>query len=201
MTMGHIDWAMAMIAMARESADLNVCYINCKCSVCAMNRNRIVHEARALKSDYLLFVDTDLQFPPDALRRLLTIAVEKEAAIVGCAYLRRSWPFPVLAVGLGNGKADAQARGVVEVARLPTGLMMIDLAIFDRLKKPYFAYPLAEDLPDGIVSEDYPFCDNVREVGGHIYLDTDLSLEVKHWGQMAVQWHDDEKGYRTIVGG
>jgi hypothetical protein len=119
------------------------------------------------------------------------------ADVVGCNYVMRQSPFRSLVTGL-----TPTVQGMTEVARLPTGFMLIDMKVFDKLKKPYFRFPFQEEapgIPASLGGEDYAFCDAVMAAGGKIFMDTDLSLELTHWGEMGVQWSDNEVGYVTIV--
>jgi glycosyltransferase involved in cell wall biosynthesis len=204
-TMVHASFAMCFGAMCKSTPkEHGLAFLNVKSSNIALSRNRAVAQAQEDGADYMLFLDSDMSFPPDALTRLMRAMQEKEAAIVGCTYVMRQPPFRNLAYGLPNEAGEQTVKGVVEVARLPTGLMLIDLKIFLKLKQPYFRFPFQEeDLEKGVEpslgGEDYYFCDSVVAAGGHIWMDTDLSYEITHWGEMGVQWANNEKGYVTIV--
>ena len=51
-------------------------------------RNGLVKEAIARKGTHILFVDSDMYFPPDAIKKL----VEQDRDIVGASYNFRSLP-------------------------------------------------------------------------------------------------------------
>ena len=129
--------------------------------------------------DYLLFLDSDMTFPPHTLTRLL--AHKKD--IVGCAYRRRCPPYDIM-----GWTPDPETRrldplndaGLVRVGKLPTGVMLIDMKIFEKMEKPYFNYRLAEN--GKLMSEDIVFCEAAVAAGIEIWCDMDLTMEVGHIG-------------------
>ncbi len=181
MAMVHMRFAMALAGVVAESARYAVLdIINPRGGVTAANRNQGVLRALKLDADYVLFLDSDMSFPSNTLVRLL--AARKD--IVGANYVARGPGHRSLVIPKGNVKTTAA--GVVEVDKLPTGIMLIRTEVFKKLKKPWFIYPAFEE---DIGTEDYPFCDAAREAGYQIYCDIDLSLEVVHWGDMGFRWN------------
>jgi glycosyltransferase involved in cell wall biosynthesis len=204
-TMVHATFAMSLAAMCKSlPKDIGLHFLNIKSSNICLSRNRAVAAAQEAEAEYLLFLDSDMSFPVDALSRLLSSMQAYQCAVVGANYVMRQSPFKSLVYALPNevDKEITQVNGICEVAKLPTGLMLIDMKVFNKLKKPYFRFPYREE-SEGIEAtmggEDYYFCDAVRAQGGRIFMDTDLSLEVTHWGDMGVKWDDNEQGYSIVV--
>ncbi len=199
----HAAFALCLAAMCKTlPKDIGVAFVNVKSSNVALSRNRSVDQALETEADYLFFIDSDMSFPVDTLSRLLAGMQEKQADVMACTYVMRQPPFRNLVYGLPCEAKTQMVKGLVEVARLPTGMMLIDTKTFKNLKKPYFRFPFQEEDETHEASlggEDYYFCDSIIATGGHIWMDTDLSYELTHWGEMGVQWADNEKGYNTIV--
>jgi glycosyltransferase involved in cell wall biosynthesis len=197
-TMVHADFALSLASLAKATPkEIGVAFLSVKSSNICLSRNQAVAQAQRGEADYLLFLDSDMSFPPDLLVRLLAGAQATKAEVVGCNYVMRKPPFRSLVYGL-----TPAVQGLVEVAKLPTGAMLVDLKAFEKLKRPYFRFPYqeeAEGVEPSLGGEDYYFCDAVRAAGGRIFMDTDLSLQLTHWGDMGVQWSDNEQGYVTIV--
>jgi hypothetical protein len=153
-------------------------------SLVAFNRNELAKYALEQKADYLLFIDSDMEFPPYALNRILDEALGGEYEILGYNYTQRGPPFQGLALDLA-GKQVEHGKWVIEVSRLPTGFMLINLGVFAKLKSPYFHHPIE----DGhIVSEDYAFCDDARKAGIRLWMDADMSREIRHIGTAYTRW-------------
>ncbi len=178
------NFAMAFAALCLYSGyrGIPLALCNQKGSILPGNRNRLVREARKLNCTHLLQIDSDLTFPPGSLERLLS----HKKAIVGCTYPRRSGPHDNLAIPLDK-QPHAQVTGLAAVDRLPTGLLLIEMAVFDKMKMPYFRFPTLEECesyPEGNISgEDYHLCDAARAAGYDVFLDVDLSFQLTHWGE------------------
>jgi hypothetical protein len=153
---------------------------NVKGSVIHRNRNNLVAEAKRLGCAKILFIDADMTFPVNVIERLLSY----DKQIVGATYAQRSGLHKNHAKPLSGGREDVH--GLVEVAALPGGLLLIDMAVFDDLKRPYFRMPFTEETetePPRETGEDYDFCNRARAVGYQVWLDTELSFDVIHWGE------------------
>jgi hypothetical protein len=74
------------------------------------------------------------------------------------------------------------ADGLVEMQRLPTGCLLIRMAVFERLTKPYFRF-LVDEEAGTLLGEDYAFCDTARLLGYRLWADFSLSQEIGHIGQ------------------
>jgi hypothetical protein len=197
-TLVHAEFALSLANMIKiVPPEIETTFVSIRSSNICLSRNRAVDMARDNNAEYMMFIDSDMSFPSDSLTRLLQIQELFDCEVSGCNYVMRQTPFRSLVHGL-----TATIQGVAEVAKLPTGLMLINMKVFDRLKKPYFRFPVqeeAEGVEPKIGGEDYYFCDSVRNAGGHIYMDTDLSLGITHWGDVGIKWDDNERGYSMVV--
>jgi hypothetical protein len=145
----------------------------------AQMRNDIVKEAQAQEASHLLFLDSDMYFPPETLNRLLA----HDLPIVACNYVRRCDPPTPTAIR--NGQLlhlYAPTTGLTEVEIAGTGVMLIRMDVFNELSKPYFLFEYLPDM-DCISTDDVYFCKKARQAGIPIWIDNDLSHEIAHIGQ------------------
>lgn len=170
----HTDFAMSL-AMLCMNPGTPVALVNAKSSLVPLGRNQCVGAALAMKATHLLFLDTDMVFPADTLKRLL--AHEKD--IVGASYSKRSAPFHPLTI-TEEGKLEPIASGLRRVKLLPTGCLLIRLGVFDKLSAPYFNL---ETEGGQLRGEDYYFCEHARAAGFELWCDGDLSSQLGHIGQ------------------
>jgi hypothetical protein len=175
--MVHADFTLALAGLCLAAHPLPVTVINAKSSIVAEARNNGVEEARGSGAEYLLFLDSDMVFPLTLLHRLLLHRKD----IVGAVYTRRQAPYSLLGKTL-DSQPDPETTGCVEMARLPTGCMLIRMAVFDALPKPYFFFGINHE-QGTLLGEDYAFCDAARAAGFRIWADLNLSQEIGHIGQ------------------
>jgi hypothetical protein len=175
--MVHADFTLALAGLCLTAHPLPVTVINAKSSIVAEARNNGVEEARDSGAEYLLFLDSDMVFPLTLLHRLLLHRKD----IVGAIYTRRQPPYSLLGKTLAS-QPNPDASGLVEMARLPTGCMLIRMTVFDALSKPYFYFGINPD-QGTLLGEDYAFCDAARAAGFHIWADLNLSQDIGHIGQ------------------
>src|ERR1700743_899829 len=100
--MVHADFARAYAELCMASAKLRLHLITVKSSIVAEARNNGVELARRRGADFLLFLDSDMLFPPTALFRLLLHRKD----IVGATYAKRVAPFGILGDSLSEHPVD-----------------------------------------------------------------------------------------------
>ena len=152
------------------------------------NRNYCVVQAQKNKSDYLLFIDDDMTFPADTLSRL---PYDKD--VVGVNSYSRCLPLSST-VGLMNSKGEYMhpdkhtewemqiPDGLFKAYFVGAGVLLIKMSVFDKLKKPYFAFTYDKN-GQVIHGEDGSFCKKVKEAGMDVWCDS--SLEIFHLGEYA----------------
>lgn len=151
------------------------------------NRNYCVIQAQKNQSDYLFFVDDDMVFEKDTLTRLL--AHNKE--VIGVNSYSRCLPLSST-VGLmdKDGKYMHPDKHSAIEMKIPdtlfkcyfvgTGVMLIDMKVFDKIEKPYFVFK--SDKNGMIVhGEDGSFCEKVKSIGIDIWCDP--TIEIFHIGE------------------
>ena len=135
--------------------------------------------------DYLLFLDADMTFPADVVRKL----VRHAAPVVTGRYHMRKLPYHAVAYVKHRTQAGEHCyapvhfgRGLVEIERGGAGCLLIrrDVAeaIRGRIGDNWFRYQRGPEPPhDFTVSEDFWFYRQAREAGFRCYLDWDCECE------------------------
>lgn len=133
-------------------------------------RNRIVEEALAYGSEYVMFIDSDMTFPPDLILRLL----KHDKDLVNALAFRRIHPhYPCIFQWNEKDKCYetmGYSGGLQEVDATGMAAHLIKTDVFKKMKKPWYYYR------DHLFSSDLTFCENVRKAGFKIYSDTDLKI-------------------------
>lgn len=182
----HKGFAMALAAMTYWSGAhhgmqaIPIALVGTEGSLIVRNRCEAIAQAQGLQVDYVLFLDSDMQFPPFTLRRLLG----HEKDIVGCTYVQREEPHRTL--GKWAEGAVLTTDQLHSVDALPAGCLLIKLSVFDGAVRPYFRTPAHEaqgDDPEWFQGEDYYFCEQAKARGHEIWLDVELSMQLGHIGR------------------
>ena len=143
-------------------------------------RTQLVSTAIMAKATHILFIDSDMRFPPDTLDRLL--AHKKD--IVGANYHQRTQPEYCACKGDKFVSSDDK-NGLDEVDSVGFGVLLVDMTVFTSPLRsiPKNAFSMPFDVQSGkFVGEDIYFCTIAREKGFKVFVDHDLSQEVKHLG-------------------
>ena len=164
----------------------------------ARARNVLVARALAKGMTDLLFIDDDMGWTPNDVVRLL--ASERE--VIGAVGRKKAekpdsdpdvWCVKFLPGS--NERLRQDEMGNVEVERIGTGFLKIDLAVFRRLaaahpewklpgddgmdpavRENYYQFFRFGDAAQGDIGEDYVFCDRWRALGGSIWMDPTIRL-------------------------
>ncbi len=155
------------------------------------NREEIAKEAVRLGADYVLFIDTDMIFPPDALTKLLS----RDKEIIGVMYNYRGTPSrPTVkfdpkykdecTVIEKNGEISASITDETKPFRcraVGAGFLLVKIDVFKKLKRPYFTF-VPETEVNEIIGEDVYFCDKARYNRYEIWCDP--TIKMGHIGLM-----------------
>jgi hypothetical protein len=137
----------------------------------AENKEKIVRIAQDNLCSHLFLADCDMGFPTNAIEKLL--AHNKD--IVGTMYNYRFLP-PTTVTKFFS---EEPQEDVFKVAGAGTGLMLIRMTVFDKLKPPYF--PMEFEEGKMILTEDIGFCEKARENGFDVWIDK--TIKVLHYGE------------------
>lgn len=146
----------------------------------AENRSYAVRRASEKGCTHILFIDDDMTFPKDTLDKLLAHGKE----IIGVNSQSRTLPLSTTVALLKDGEHWPHDHvppywkmpdTLFEVFSIGMGVALIDLAVFDRIDEPWFAF---EVHPSGkvLVGEDAWFCREARSKGYQIWCDPDLPI-------------------------
>lgn len=177
--MVHADFAVSLGSMMHSLGEMPMSLVVGKSSIVADARNLSLEFAQKYGAEYILFIDSDMTFPKDALLKLLVRKVD----IIGATYSRRTAPFHFLGDILQEQPADAP-KGLLEMSRIPTGFLLVKATVFESLKRPYFRFRVDEEAGVNI-GEDFDFSDRVRAAGYRIWCDPYLSKELGHIGEQS----------------
>lgn len=204
----HARWVQCLTAMIRHTLkadlldaegvplDVEIETFIVSSSMLCESRHRLCAEAALWGADHLLFMDADHVFPADILCRLWSRGLD----IVGVNYARRCEPTaPTAARSGGPGDPrnlvyttqEKAEDGLVEpVAHLGFGMVLIRMAVFDRLQAAAEAQGLATFMPlflfglkeDGMsmIGEDVYFFAKCRAAGIAVHVDHAASWGFGH---------------------
>lgn len=131
-------------------------------------RIHLARRAIELAADYILWVDADQTFDPDALLRLAA----HDKPIVGCNIAKRDTGAPT-AVGLDGQPVNGV--GLQKVGAVGFGFCLTKVPIFDALAKPWFKTHTTDE-GDLLCGEDVHFCNQARQAGFAVHVDHDLRV-------------------------
>jgi hypothetical protein len=146
-------------------------------------RNEACRKALECGAEYLWFIDSDQDFPTDALKRLKAVGAD-----VSCADMwSRSIPSFRIVVGKDGPVSDEIAdRGQVEdVQYCGMGCTLIRTSILKPMREKYPDQPWFWTANNG---EDATFCFKVLEIGGTVKCD--FGLKSGHWGSFRMMGQD-----------
>ena len=142
------------------------------------NRSYLAVQAINYYTNYLLFIDDDMIFPPDTLDRLL--AHKKE--IVGVVSHSRCLPLRNTVQLLDKKvlKHGEEPKELFEVMGIGGGIMLINLGVFGEITKPWFSTKIHQNGCTQL-GEDAWFCEKARKRKLKVWCDP--TIEVKHIGE------------------
>ncbi len=152
-----------------------------KGSILPGQRQRIAVAAMKAKSSHMLWLDTDMRFPPDTLDCLLA----HDEDFVACNYTTRRGgcrPVSVKANGKELMFTGKDSRGLEEAMVAGFGCALIRTEVFEKLSLPYFCTTWSPE--DGkYTGEDVYFCFKYHaELGVFPKIDHTLSGRIRHTG-------------------
>jgi hypothetical protein len=164
-------------------------------SILPSQRNELVQR---MQGDWILFVDADMSFSPDAIGRLVKVREEHDLDIVGGLCFQRKDPHqPTLYMREkptegGYTFLEQWDTDLVEVDGTGFAFILIHRRVFERMvrvyeERPGFHWPpieQRESMPppnffrwmDG-VGEDLRFCQDAKAIGCRIYVDTRIEID------------------------
>lgn len=158
-----------------STSSLDIFWANFVSSRITDNRNNLVKLARQGEATHILFIDSDMTFPANALGRL----IDYDLDIVCATASKRNEECRDM-IGIPASQTDAiTSKSLVEMDSVGLPFMLIKMSVFDKIQKPYFAEP---EMGDDLIPEDAYFCHKVKSAGFKIFCDLALSLNMGHLG-------------------
>ncbi len=187
----HGDWkagfgiALSQMCMATlKHGDKEVSVVGSIGSMLSKQRHDLVMAARAQEATHLLFLDSDIIFPDDALDQLLF----SDKPVVGASYPTKTIPSMPTTRKWKNNRwefvfTNKKSEDLERVDRLPTGCLLVEMGVFEQIRQPWFEFTWTgeEDLYQG---EDWGFCERIEEAGIEMYVDHNLTKEIGHIGYL-----------------
>lgn len=184
-------------ASAEHGIDIQIGSI-CGCSVVSRARNLLAKDMLESECDFLLFIDSDINFEPDDIFRLMAWGTDPKKGIVAAVPRTRNESKVYIATldYDANGDLTMNGMGLVRAKRVATAFMLVRREVFETLEKKHpewayydsktnrtlscmFDFQLADE---GYIGEDFLFCDRVRSHGFEVWIDPSITL-----GHMGVQ--------------
>lgn len=166
------------------------------------SRNDLVKQALHYECDYILWLDSDMVFPPETLKYLLKEMDETGADMISGLYFRRCAPFSPVAfdtLEIKDGKASwtdytGELTGLHEVGGVGFGCVLQKTGMLLDMAATYgdFFGPISN------VGEDLAFCWRARQLGYKIMLDCNLKLGHVGHTVFTQQYYEALKGDALI---
>jgi len=153
-------------------------------------RERLAEEALKDGADAILWVDSDMRFPKDALEILLS----RDLPIVGVNATTRRFPVKPTALDIDPEtndlvKVNSKGKtGLEQVMGVGFGMVLIKKEVFLAAQKPWFWFEQTDK--GGTIGEDIYFCAKAFDVGYQTVIDHDLSMHIRHIGTYEYGWDD-----------
>jgi len=170
----------------------------CGCSVVSRARNLLTADFLESGCSDLLFIDSDINFTPEDVFRLMAWGSDpKKGIVAGVPRTRDPKLTYISTLDMSeNDQICMDPMGLVRAKRVATAFMLVRKDVFTTLidQNPAWAYfdertkrkihcvfdfELTEE---GYVGEDFRFCDKAREAGFEVWIDPTIKL-----GHMGVQ--------------
>lgn len=168
--------AHALGCLLLESPELILDFLVIQSCDIASNRMWLAKQAVEKGATHLLFIDSDMLFPPTALKTLLS----RDKDIIGVEYHKRQ--FPLQTVTAYDPKVEKSETEPFRVGVAGTGLMLIKTAVFKnpKMNKNWFSFGRNAE-GKNVIGEDGWFCNTAKEAGYNVWVDP--TIKVLHLGE------------------
>jgi hypothetical protein len=179
----HSQFAYCLAQLIKTTSEAGIdTYLFFDSSTILLNqREKLIENAKDIKCDYVLWLDSDMMFPSTTALRLLS----HNKDIVACNYMKRSKPLKTVAyTDLRNWDSWLPLEpkdDLIKVEGVGMGCMLMKTEIFNSLQKPYFEFTYKGDTQDWY-GEDFMLLTKLRLNEFNVYIDTILSMDIKHLG-------------------
>ena len=163
-----------------EGGSINI--LNNTGTLIADQRVDLAKAAVKAGADWTLWLDTDMRFPVDTLERL----VSHNRPIVGCNYSMRTFPPEPTASNFHEGSwakvyTKPDSTGLEQVDLIGFGVTLVKTEVFQKLQDPWFHLGYSS-VNQKFIGEDTYFCIKAAGEKVPVFIDHDLSKEIRHIG-------------------
>jgi glycosyltransferase involved in cell wall biosynthesis len=181
----------------------------CGCSVVSRARNLLAQDMLESQCDYLMFIDSDINFEPEDIFRLMAWGNDpKKGIVAGVPRTRNESKVYIATLDYDeNQELTMNGMGLVRAKRVATAFMLVRREVFvtmteahpewqyydsrsNRMIPCLFDFQLTEE---GYMGEDFLFCDRARELGFEVWVDPSITL-----GHMGVQEYTGNYGQDVL---
>lgn len=177
----------------------------CGCSVVSRARNLLVKDFLESSCTDLLFIDSDINFEPDDILRLMSWTSEpKKGIVAGVPRTRSEHKTYIANLDYDDShELTMNSMGLVRATHVATAFMMVRREVFETLVEAHKEWEYYDTRTDrvlnavfdfkvteaGYMGEDFLFCDRAREHGYEVWIDPTIKL-----GHMGVQEYVGDYG-------
>lgn len=181
------------VARHRPEIELNTYFTDempvAECLHCSLEgkqdngaRNRMAETAIKENCDYLVMVDSDMDFGTGSDGSLLAKLLDQDRDIIAPLFIRRSAPYDLMAKRylkeaggyVSIAPEEAATMDTIEVHGVGFGMVAIKVDLLRRLPKPHFVF----EMVNGVwTAEDLNFCSKARKQGFKVWCDTSILID------------------------
>ncbi len=180
----HFSYSLTNLMKTSTQMGIDVHLFFNASTILINQREQLIDQAIQIKSDWVLWLDSDMVFPSTTLLRLLS----HNQNIVACNYMKRSNPMKSVAfmdISDWESWVPLQKQDeLLTVEAIGMGCVLMKTEIFNQLKKPYFEYTYDNKTQDWL-GEDFTLFKKINYLGYEVKVDTNLSNEIYHIGSYA----------------
>lgn len=143
-----------------------------------VGRDAVLAGAIARQATHVLWLDTDMAFPPDTAIRL----AQHNQPIVACNCVMKD--LRLLSTAMRDGQridTGPDSKGLEPVDTVGPAVMLMRTDVVADLPRPWFIH--GRNAAGEDIGEDVMFCRRLSAAGQTIYIDHDLSKDIGHIGQ------------------
>ena len=168
----------------------------CGCSVVSRARNLLVKDFLESNCTDLLFIDSDINFEPDDILRLLSWSEDpKKGIVAGVPRTRSEHKTYIANLDYDDShELTMNSMGLVRATHVATAFMMVRREVFETLVEAHKEWEYYDTRTDrvlnavfdfkvteaGYMGEDFLFCDRAREAGYEVWIDPTIKLSLIH---------------------
>lgn len=186
----HADFALSLIGLHQMlnyqplSEDFKHNIINQRGSLLPYIRQDLAQQAIAGGATHLLWLDSDMKFPPNLAHRLF----KHQLPVVACNYVKRQIPAMPNSKDK-NGKVLAtnpDSKGLQEASSAGFGAVLMDVKVLQAMEKPWFdlvwMQKPGKDKPEMMGEDVFFFHKMAHFTEYRLFVDHDTSQRVAHLG-------------------